>query len=165
MAELQRIASHLIWFGTFALDLGATTAFLYAWRERERLLDIFRSLTGARMLYNYLRIGGVRNDVFDGFETTVEQLPGRPREAARRVPRPASPATASSNRGPRASASSRPRTPSPTAPAAGPAGVAASRTTCARAIRTCVYDRYDFERARRQERRLLRPLHRAHARD
>lgn len=73
MAELQRIASHLIWFGTFALDLGATTAFLYAWRERERLLDIFEAVTGARMLYNYLRIGGVRNDVFDGFERNVEK--------------------------------------------------------------------------------------------
>jgi len=73
MSELQRIASHLLWFGSFAMDLGATTAFLYAWRERERLLDIFEAVTGARMLYNYLRIGGVRNDVFDGFETTVER--------------------------------------------------------------------------------------------
>src|SRR5690606_30940127 len=73
MSELQRIASHLLWFGTFAMDLGATTAFLYAWRERERLLDIFEAVTGARMLYNYLRIGGVRNDVFDGFEATVEK--------------------------------------------------------------------------------------------
>lgn len=72
VSELQRIASHLIWFGTFALDLGATTAFLYAWRERERLLDIFESITGARMLYNYVRMGGVRNDIFDGFEETVE---------------------------------------------------------------------------------------------
>ena len=73
MSELQRIASHLLWFGTFAMDLGATTAFLYAWRERERLLDIFEAVTGARMLYNYLRFGGVRNDVFDGFESTVER--------------------------------------------------------------------------------------------
>jgi len=73
-AELQRIASHLLFFGTFALDLGATTAFLYAWRERERLLDIFEAVTGARMLYNYLRIGGVRNDVFDGFEKSVSQF-------------------------------------------------------------------------------------------
>src|SRR5690606_21406796 len=67
MGELQRIASHLIWFGTFALDLGATTAFLYSWREREKLLDIFGKLTGARMLYNYFRVGGVRNDLYDGF--------------------------------------------------------------------------------------------------
>jgi len=74
MSELQRIASHLLWFGTFALDLGATTAFLYAWRERERLLDIFEAVTGARMLYNYLRFGGVRNDLFNGFEATVERF-------------------------------------------------------------------------------------------
>lgn len=74
MSELQRIASHLIWFGAFALDLGATTAFLYAWRERERLLDIFEAVTGARMLYNYLRIGGVRNDIFDGFQNAVEHF-------------------------------------------------------------------------------------------
>jgi len=84
MAELQRIASHLLFFGTFALDLGATTAFLYAWRERERLLDIFESVTGARLLYNYLRIGGVRNDLFDGFERVVENylddLEGRVKE-------------------------------------------------------------------------------------
>src|SRR5690606_28849780 len=71
MSELQRIASHLLWFGTFAMDLGATTAFLYTWRERERLLDIFEAVTGARTLYNYLRIGGVRNGVCDGFDATV----------------------------------------------------------------------------------------------
>lgn len=74
MAELQRIASHLLFIGTFALDLGAVTVFLYTWRERERLLDIFESVTGARMLYNYIRLGGVRNDLYDGFETTVENF-------------------------------------------------------------------------------------------
>jgi len=71
VGELQRIASHLLWFGTFALDLGATTAFLYAFRERESLFDIFQKLTGARMLYNYLRVGGVRNDLYDGFADDV----------------------------------------------------------------------------------------------
>lgn len=50
--ELQRLASHLLWFGAFSLDLGATTAFLYAWREREKLLDVFESICGARLLYN-----------------------------------------------------------------------------------------------------------------
>lgn len=72
--ELQRLASHLLWFGAFSLDLGATTAFLYAWREREKLLDVFESICGARLLYNYLRIGGVRNDVFPGFRDTVRRL-------------------------------------------------------------------------------------------
>jgi len=74
VGELQRIASHLIWFGTFALDLGATTVFLYAFREREKLLDIFQKLTGARMLYNYLRIGGARNDLYDGFADDVRRF-------------------------------------------------------------------------------------------
>lgn len=74
MNELQRIASHLMWFGAFALDLGATTGFLYAWREREKLLDIFEAVTGARMLYNYFRIGGVRNDLFGNFHDTVSRF-------------------------------------------------------------------------------------------
>lgn len=71
VGELQRIASHLIAFGTFAMDLGATTPFLYSWRERENLLDIFQKLTGARMLYNYFRPAGVRNDLYDGFHDEV----------------------------------------------------------------------------------------------
>jgi len=71
VGEMQRIASHLLWFGTFALDLGAVTAFLYAFRERESLFDIFQKLTGARMLYNYLRVGGVRNDLYEGFEEDI----------------------------------------------------------------------------------------------
>jgi len=73
VGEMQRIASHLLWFGTFALDLGATTAFLYSFRERETLFDIFQKLTGARMLYNYLRVGGVRNDLYDGFVEDMQR--------------------------------------------------------------------------------------------
>jgi len=63
--ELQRIASHLIAFGTFAMDLGATTAFLYCWRERESIINLLEEISGARMLFHYVRIGGVRNDVTD----------------------------------------------------------------------------------------------------
>lgn len=74
IGELQRIASHLIAFGTFAMDLGATTPFLYSWRERENLLDIFHKLTGARMLYNYFRPAGVRNDLYDGFHDEVSHF-------------------------------------------------------------------------------------------
>ncbi|HEY8448969.1 MAG TPA: NADH-quinone oxidoreductase subunit D, partial [Bacillota bacterium] len=65
--ELQRLASHLIWMGAFGLDMGATTPFLYAWRDRERIYSLFEEITGARMLYNYLRIGGLRNDVPDSW--------------------------------------------------------------------------------------------------
>ena len=71
VSELQRLASHLLWFGTFVMDLGATTPFLYAWREREQLLDIFETLCGARMMYHYVRIGGVRNDLVPGLDQQI----------------------------------------------------------------------------------------------
>lgn len=74
MAELQRIASHLLWFGTFSLDLGAVTPFLYAWREREKLLDIFETISGARMMYHYVRIGGVRNDLPAGVDRQIRKF-------------------------------------------------------------------------------------------
>ncbi len=62
MAELNRIASHLVAFGTYALDLGAFTPFLYGFREREFILSIFEKLSGGRLLYHYPRIGGVARD-------------------------------------------------------------------------------------------------------
>lgn len=74
VGELQRLASHLLFFGTFALDLGAVSAFLYGFREREQILDIFEKLTGARLLYNYLRVGGVRNDLYPGFTDEVRRF-------------------------------------------------------------------------------------------
>ncbi len=63
IAELQRIASHLMAFGTYGLDLGAFTAFMYGFRDREMILDIFESVCGARLLYNYMWIGGVARDI------------------------------------------------------------------------------------------------------
>jgi len=60
--ELQRIASHLMAFGTYALDLGAFTPFLYAFDEREKILRLFEEVSGSRLLYNYIWIGGVWND-------------------------------------------------------------------------------------------------------
>ncbi len=66
-AELGRIASHLLWLATHALDLGAMTVFLYAFREREMILEMFEELTGARLTVSYPRIGGVRNDVSQKF--------------------------------------------------------------------------------------------------
>lgn len=84
MAELQRIASHLVWFGSFANDLGATTPFVYAIRERESILDLFEAVCGARLTYSYMRIGGVRNDLPKGFvEKTrdfLKLMPSRLRE-------------------------------------------------------------------------------------
>jgi len=63
IAEMQRLASHLIWLGTHALDIGAITVFLYCFRERERILDFFEKFSGARLTYSYYRVGGVLGDV------------------------------------------------------------------------------------------------------
>lgn len=65
IAELQRIASHLMFYGTYAIDLGAFSPFLYAFQDREEILRLFEELSGARLLYNYIWIGGVWNDIND----------------------------------------------------------------------------------------------------
>ncbi|MEK6646964.1 MAG: NADH-quinone oxidoreductase subunit D [Candidatus Firestonebacteria bacterium] len=74
VAELNRIASHLILFGTYGVDIGAVTPFMYALREREMILDLFESICGARMTYNYFRIGGVSNDLPEGFVKKLEEF-------------------------------------------------------------------------------------------
>jgi NADH-quinone oxidoreductase subunit D len=67
--ELQRIASHLASVGFYGNDIGVTfTAMMYTFRERELILDLFEALSGARLTYNYVRIGGVREDLPQGFE-------------------------------------------------------------------------------------------------
>ena len=63
MAELQRIASHLIAIGTFGIDMGAFTPFLYYFRDREKILELFEMTCGARLLYNYIWIGGLSHDI------------------------------------------------------------------------------------------------------
>jgi NADH-quinone oxidoreductase subunit D len=75
-AELQRIASHLLWLGTFALDLGGalgggSTVFIYCFRERELILDLFEEVTGARFHYNTHTIGGNRHDLPAGWSAKV----------------------------------------------------------------------------------------------
>lgn len=67
IAELNRIASHLVAFGTYGLDMGAFTAFMYSFRERELVLDLFEEICGARLTYNYYRVGGVMADAPDGW--------------------------------------------------------------------------------------------------
>jgi len=67
MDELNRIASHLIWLGTFSLDLGAITPFLYCFREREMIMDLIEMTCGQRITFNYMRVGGVSKDLPDGF--------------------------------------------------------------------------------------------------
>ncbi len=65
--EMNRIASHLLWLGTFMLDLGASSPFFYCFREREQILRLFEDLTGQRMMYNYHTFGGVKRDLPEGF--------------------------------------------------------------------------------------------------
>ena len=67
MSELNRIASHLLAYGTFTLDLGGTTPFLFGFRDREKVLDLFEETCGARLLYNYMRIGGMPALALDPF--------------------------------------------------------------------------------------------------
>jgi NADH-quinone oxidoreductase subunit D len=66
-AELQRLASHLLWMGAFGGDIGALTPFLYGLRERERILDLFEMTCGQRLTYNYIRVGGVMIDILPEF--------------------------------------------------------------------------------------------------
>jgi len=75
MAELNRIASHLLSIGTYAMDIGSFTPFLHCFREREKILDLFEWTCGARLLYNYNWVGGVSHDIPEGFvEKTREFL-------------------------------------------------------------------------------------------
>lgn len=79
MAELTRLKSHLVWLATHALDIGAMTVFLYCFRERECITDIYEKVSGARMTSNYFRVGGLSADLPDGLEgeirTFVESMP------------------------------------------------------------------------------------------
>jgi NADH-quinone oxidoreductase subunit D len=81
MAELQRIAAHLLWVATHALDLGAMTLLFYAFRERETILEILELATGARLTPSFIRIGGLANDIPATFlprvKAFVEDFPRR----------------------------------------------------------------------------------------
>ncbi len=74
LTELQRIASHLLWLGTHALDIGALTPVFYCLREREEVLKIFEKYCGARLTTNAFRIGGLQYETYDGFEHDVKRF-------------------------------------------------------------------------------------------
>jgi len=80
-SELQRIASHLVWLGTHALDIGAMTPFFYCFRERERILDMFEHLSGVRMFPSWIQVGGWRADMPEGLlekiAAFVEDFPSK----------------------------------------------------------------------------------------
>ena len=72
--ELQRIASHCVWLGTHALDIGAMTVFFYCFREREKILNLIEAASGGRMTPSYFRIGGLMMDLPSGFERRCQQF-------------------------------------------------------------------------------------------
>ena len=74
VSEMSRLASHLLGTGAYVLDLGGFTGFLYTFRERERLMDILEMVSGSRMTFNFMRIGGVAADFPDEFYPAIEKF-------------------------------------------------------------------------------------------
>ena len=81
LSELSRIASHLVWLGTSAIDVNVTSMLMYCFNDRERIMDIFEMVSGQRMMHGYMRVGGLQWDVPEGFVLRVrsfaDDLPGR----------------------------------------------------------------------------------------
>lgn len=80
LAELTRLKSHLVWLATHALDIGAMTVFIYCFREREAIMDIYEKISGARMTSNYFRVGGLSSDlpagVTEDIRSFAKDMPG-----------------------------------------------------------------------------------------
>ena len=74
VSELQRIQSHLLWWGALGMDIGAVTAFLYGFKEREKITLLFEELCGARLTMNYFRPGGSNADLPAGFLSKVKEI-------------------------------------------------------------------------------------------
>ncbi len=109
MTEINRMSSHLVWFGTQGLDMGAMSAMFYGFREREMILDFYEMVTGLRMNNGYIIPGGVWEDLPDGWEEAVDAIASVAARPHRRVRGAALPRTRSSSSAPAVSASS-PRT-------------------------------------------------------
>lgn len=74
LAELSRIASHLVYLGSAAIDLNVSSVFMYCFRDREQILDMFEAVSGQRMMHGYFRIGGLQWDLPDGFVERVREF-------------------------------------------------------------------------------------------
>ncbi|MFQ5882739.1 MAG: NADH dehydrogenase (quinone) subunit D [Candidatus Methylomirabilales bacterium] len=74
LTELTRIKNHLVALGTMALEIGAQSVFLYCFREREKILDIYEMVSGARMMSSYFRVGGLMADLPEGFDKAVREV-------------------------------------------------------------------------------------------
>ena len=84
MVELNRIASHLFWFGAFVMDLGGFTPLMYALQDREYILDMLERTTGSRLTYSYFRFGGLYNDIDDKFVDSVKAFIPRMRKSLKK---------------------------------------------------------------------------------
>jgi len=80
LCELNRIASHLLFYGSFGNDAGATTPFLWGFMARENIQNVFEAVSGARMMHNYFRVGGVKEDVPEDFKQRVTSALGEVRK-------------------------------------------------------------------------------------
>jgi len=87
LCELNRLASHMLFYGTFGLDAGAMTPIMYGFRERERIQSLFEAVSGARMMHNYFRVGGVRYDLPDDFNQRIDWLLGELQNGAEEADR------------------------------------------------------------------------------
>ncbi|UCE64907.1 MAG: NADH-quinone oxidoreductase subunit D [Candidatus Zixiibacteriota bacterium] len=74
MTELTRVASHLVWLGTHATDIGAMSMLLYCFREREKIIQMYEFVSGVRMMSSYFRVGGIAKDIPAGFDVRVKEI-------------------------------------------------------------------------------------------
>ena len=143
--ELNRIASHLVWLGTSALDLGAISMFWYAFRERELILDLFEMSSGQRMHTRYFQVGGVMEDIPRRIRGEAAEVHQDDADARGSVRRPAREEPDRRSSGCAAPARSTRRRCSSWGSPARCSERPASRGICARRIPYSSYDHFDFK--------------------
>ena len=164
LTELQRIASHLFWLGTHALDIGALTPLFYCLREREEILKIFEKYCGARLTTHAFRIGGLQYEAYDELEKDIERFC---KEFDKRVDEYESLLTENRiwvgrTKGIGILNAADAIAMGVTGPVLRASGV---EWDIRKAMPYAAYDQYEFRHSHREERRYLRPLPGAHGRD